>query len=202
MIVNDIEKMKAEFAAKLELAEKENAINEGIEGYILALSSYVGKVKEDGVKYSIVARIPYKSGVGFENPTIPQAKEVLDRFPMTQDILYDKKFSLPYVIHSSRSFGSRYGELSISWISGVYDMRITLRIDPFVEEFFTSRLRHTTSCENSTYTQIHTNRLYERPCVPEYNFKKEHNKYYGGVRLLTDRDEILRIIDFIKNYKA
>lgn len=201
MLVNDIEKMKAEFAAKLDLAEKENAINKGIEGYILHLSSY-GKRRPNGCFFSICMRVPYEPLVGFREPTITQVAEVLNKFPQTKDTIYDKEFNLPYVIHSSRGYGDRYGQLSIDWISDNYEVRATMEITEPLMEFFITKLRHVTDSECSTYTSIHINKAYERPCVPEYNFKKEHKKYHGGVRLLTDREEILRIIDFIKNYKA
>lgn len=192
---NDIEKMRAELEETIRLAELENKLNEGVEGYELHLSK--------DSKYRIWVRIPYDTRTGFNEPSIEHMAEVLRNYPKTEDIVYDRRYNLPYVIHARRGYGDRYGTLSLSWISGEYEVRGSLKIDgsDFYEEFFKSiRHRQTTSCENSTYTSIHEGGLIGKDIVPEYNFKAEQKCYYGGVRLLIDVDEIERLIEFIKRY--
>lgn len=192
---NDIEKMRAELEETIRLAELENKLNEGVEGYELHLSK--------DSKYRILVRIPYDTRTGFNEPSIEHMAEVLRNYPKTEDIVYDRRYNLPYVIHARRGYGDRYGTLSLSWISGEYEVRGSLKIDgsDFYEEFFKSiRHRQTTSSENATYTSIHEGGLIGKNIVPEYNFKAEQKCYYGGVRLLIDVDEAERLIEFIKKH--
>ena len=194
---NDIEKMKAEFAEKLELAELENKLSEGLKGYSIS----VRKTNTPGCKYSIYTTMDYVSGRGFVEPTLTMGKEMLERFPMTQDTLYDRKVNLPYVIHSRKSYGDKFAELGVRWISNEYEVRMTLKIDDLLrEEFFNVKHRCPVDSEVSTYTSIHTGHLIGKDFIPVYDFKKEHQKYHGGVRLLLDKEEISRIIEFIKIY--
>lgn len=196
---NDIERMKAAFAEQLELAEKENELSEGLQNYSIC----VGKTNVQGCKYRIWMSMSYVSGVGFAEPTLAMGKEMLERFPMTKNTLYDKKLDLPYVIHSQNSYGDRYAELTIKWISGEYEVGACLKIDAQLrEEFFNVSRRCAVDSEVSTYTSLHSEHLIGKPCILVYDFKKEHVKYHGGVRLLTDRDEIARIIDFIKSWQS
>lgn len=192
---NDIEKMKAEFAEKLELAELENKLSEGLKGYSISAC----KTNIPGCKYSIWVSMDYVSGVGFAEPTLAMGKEMLERFPMTQEILYDRKFYFPYAIVSQKSYGDKFAELGVRWISNEYEVRMTLKIDDRLrEEFFNVKRRCPVDSEVSTYTSIHTSHLIGKDVIPVYDFKKGHLKYYGGVRLLLDREEISRIIEFIK----
>lgn len=192
MLVNDIEKMKAEFEEKLALAIKENELNADINGYQLKLDEY------NRVSWGVV----YKSGVGFVTPTLAQVADILSRFPMTKNTLYDKAVEMPYVIHSSNSYGDRNPEMSIRWISGEYEVRISLPIyDELCKEFFKISTRWTTDSENSAYASIqHYDERGCRRCysVRVFNFLKSQKNYYGGVNLLTDIDEINRIINYIK----
>lgn len=193
---NDIEKMKAEFAEKLELAELENKLSDGLKGYSISAN----KTRTPGCRYSIFMSMPYVSGRGFVEPTLTMGKEMLERFPMTQETLYDRKFYLPYAIVSQKSYGDKFAELGVSWISNEYEVRITLKIDDRLrEEFFNVKRRCPVDSEVSTYTSIHTGHLIGKDVIPVYDFKKEHLKYHGGVRLLLDREEISRIIEFIKS---
>lgn len=192
---NDIEKMKAEFAEKLELAELENKLSDGLKGYSISAN----KTRTPGCRYSIYMSMSYVLGQGFVEPTLAMGKEMLERFPMTQETLYNKKFNLPYVIHSQKGYGDKFAELNVNWVSGEYKVRMTLKIDDRLrEEFFIVSHRYPVESEVSTYTSIHTNHLFDKAFIPVYDFKKEHLKYHGGVRLLLDREEILRVIDFIK----
>lgn len=192
MLVNDIEKMKAEFEEKLALAIKENELNKDIDGYALSLD-----------KYNCVHwKVEYRSGVGFVNPTLPQVADILKRFPMTKHTLYDKSIELPYVIHSRNSYGDRTPEMSIKWLSGEYELYISLPIDDeLCKEFFRISTRETTNCENSTFASIQHYDERGRRCrynVWVFYFLKSQKRYYGGVNLLTDIDEINRIINYIK----
>jgi hypothetical protein len=192
MLVNDIAKMKAEFEEKLALAIKENELNEGIDGYQLRLDKY------NGVSWGVV----YKSGVGFVTPTLAQVGDILTRFPMTKNSLHNKICEVPYVIRSRNSYGSREPEMSIEWISGEHEVCISLPIDDeLCKEFFKISTRETTDCENSTYASIqHYDELGRRRyySVSVFNFLKSQKRYHGGVNLLTDIDEINRIINYIK----
>lgn len=193
---NDIEKMKAEFAEKLELAELENKLSEGLKGY--SISAH--KTNTPGCKYSIWSSMDYVSGRGFMEPTLAMGKEMLERFPMTQDTLYDRKVNLPYVIHTQKGYGDKFAELTIRWVSGEYEVHITLKVDDFLKEgFFNVNHRCPVDAEVSTYTSIHTGHLYDKAFIPVYDFKKSQMRYYGGVRLLLDKEEISRIIEFIKS---
>lgn len=197
-MVNDIEKMKAEFAMKLELAELENKLSEGLEGY----SIYVRELRPrtSGCKYAISMRMPYVPGQGFAEPTLAMGKEMLERFPMTQDTLYDRKVNLPYAIHTRKGYGDKFGELTVWWVSGEYEVRITLKVDDFLKEgFFNVNHRCPIDSEVSTYTSIIINQLYGKAVIPVYDFKKSQMRYHGGVRLLLDKEEIMRIIEFIKS---
>lgn len=192
---NDIEKMKAEFAENLELAELENKLSEGLKGYSIS----VRKTNTLRCKYSIWTSMDYVSGIGFAEPTLAMGKEMLERFPMTQEILYDRKFYLPYVLHSQKGYGDKFAELTVKWVSGEYEVRMTLKIDDRLrEEFFNVTHRCPVDSEVSTYTSIHTSHLIGKDVIPVYDFKKSQMRYYGGARLLLDREEISRIIEFIK----
>ena len=192
MLVNDIAKIKAEFEERLALAIKENELNEGIDGYQLTLD------KHNRVGWGVV----YKSGVGFVTPTLAQVADILTRFPMTKNTLYDKTCELPYVIHSRNSYGNRTPEMSIKWLSGEYELYISLPIDDeLCKEFFKISTRETTDCENSTYASIQHYDERGNRCrynVRVFNFLKSQKCYYGGVNLLIDIDEINRIINYIK----
>lgn len=193
MLVNDIAKMKAEFKERLALAIKENELNEGIDGYHLKLDKY------NRVSWGVV----YKSGLGFVTPTLSQVADILTRFPMTKNTLYDNKtLDLPYVIHSSNSYGGGDPEMSIMWISGDYEVYIPLPIDDeLCKEFFKISTRETTDTENSTYASIQRydeRGRYRRYYVTVFDFLKSQKHYHGGVNLLTDIDEINRIINYIK----
>lgn len=192
---NDIEKMKAEFEEKLRMAELENKLNEGVEGYELHLSK--------DSKYRILVRLPYDTRTGFNEPSIEHMAEVLRNYPKTEDIVYDRKYNLPYVIHARRGYGDRYGTLSLSWNSGEYVVRGSLQIDgtDLYDEFFEPvTLRPTTNSENSTYTSIHEAGLIGSYVVPVYDFKAEQKSFYGGVNLLIDATEAERLIEFIKKH--
>lgn len=190
-MINDIEKMQSEFNEKIAIAKKENELNEGIMGdFQLKILS----------KDTVHVWKPYKTGVGFDNPTIKDVKEVLNKFPPTKDILYDKKLILPYIITSSRRYSDKCGELSINWCWENYKFYASVNIDDFVADFFNVSSRETDDCENSTYASIQRFDERGRRCVyrvPVYDFKKEQFSYYGGVRVLTDKQEIYRIIEFI-----
>lgn len=199
---NDIEKMRAEFEEKIRLAELENKLNEGVEGYEIHVNDKI--VKDAPYSYWINVRIPYKPRVGFVEPSISDVADVLKRFQNTRDTVYDNRWSLPFVVHARRSYGDRYGILSLSWISGEYQVNCSLQIDgsDLYDEFFRNiSFRPTTSSEDSTYVSIHQSRAEKIcPVVPEYNFKAEQKCYYGGVKLLIDLDEIERLIEFIKKH--
>lgn len=194
-MVNDIEKMKAEFAKKLEQAELENKLSEGLKGFSIS----VGGTNVPGCSHSLWMRMPYISGQGFADPTLAMGKEMLERFPMTQDTLYDRKFNLPYVVHSRKSYGDRFAELTVGWISNEYNVRVTLMARDFLcGDFFNIRKRCPVDTEVSTYVAITQNGLVGRDVIDVYDFKKKQQAYYGGVRLLLDKDEIMRVVEFIK----
>lgn len=157
------------------------------------------KTNTPGCKYSIWTNMDYVSGRGFAEPTLAMGKEMLERFPMTQETLYDRKFYLPYAIVSQKGYGDKFAELGVRWISNEYEVRMTLKIDDLLrEEFFNVKRRCPVDSEVSTYTSIHTSHLIGKDFIPVHDFKKGHLKYYGGVRLLLDKEEISRIIEFIK----
>lgn len=190
MKLNDIEKMRREFDEKLANAIKENELNEGIEGYELRIN-----------KGTIMMHKSYISGV--VSPSREQISEVLRKFPMTEATLYDKKYELPYVIHSSQHYGDKCGKLSIQWKYNEYTICVSMDIDKeIINEFFNVSKRETVDSENTTYASIQQYDKRGQICryyVPVYNFKQQQQKYYGGTNLLLDEEEIFRIVDYINN---
>ena len=200
---NDIEKMRIEFDEKIKLAIIENELSEGCNGYYFNVVKNTGRNKT--AEYRIWASTPYKSGVGFTKLNKKQVAEILKRFPMTGKTKYDGDEEYDYIIHSQNSYGSREAELSICWQSGDYEVDVTMSLDEnkdISDEFFTIGTRETVETENSTYASIQRYNSHGHECryyVRVFDFKKKQKRYYGGVRLLTDNEEIARLIDYIKN---
>ena len=190
---NDIEKMKREFAEKLRIAEEENKLNEGISEYQISIMD----------NNRLWINMPYKSCVGFEEPTIKHFKEVFEKFPRTDDIIYNN-LKLPFVCYTTCGYRDT-PKLTIQWKHNDYTIDISLKINKeLIDNFFVVGSRNTTSAENSTYTSIHYNDNHSAK-VNVYYFKNENGSrigteqisYYGGNNLLTDTNEITRIINFL-----
>lgn len=195
---NDIEKMKQELAEKLEIAELENELSEGCEGYYFCVSKK--GIYNRGAEFYIHVSLPLFSE--HSAPTLQQVREVLGKFPVTQMTTHEGVCT-NYLMNTSRHFGDKYGRLSILWQSGKYEVSVSLDIDAnkkMKDEFFRISRRETVESENSTYASIQRYDAYGRYIyhhVPVYDFKAKQKCFYGGHRLLADNNESQRIIDYI-----
>lgn len=195
---HDIEKIKREFTERLAIAELENKLNEGCEGYYFHATKR-GIYNRDAEFYIHVSLPSFSE---HSAPTLQQVREVLGKFPVTQMTTHEGVCT-NYLMNTSRHFGDKYGQLSILWQSGKYEVSVSLDIDTNKEmkdEFFRINKRETVESENSTYASIQRydkQGNYLRYSVPVYDFKKKQKCFYGGHRLLEDNEEVQRIIDYI-----
>ena len=188
-MIHNIEQLRADFEKKIAICIKENELNKDLKGYYY-------KIFDDNTIH--FCNEDWKE----KYPTIDNVYETLLKFPKTNNILYDNKFNLPYVIHSSRSYGDKCGEISLQWQSGEYKIYLVIKIDEEISNnFFKVRERPVNDCESSTYASIqHYDEFGHKLIykVPQYDFLCEQKHYYGGTNLLLDNNEIMRFIEYIK----
>jgi hypothetical protein len=187
-MIHDIEKMRADFEKKIEICIKENELNKGLKGYYY-------QIYDDTIHF-------HNEDIMKRYASIENVYETLLKFPKTNNILYDNKFNLPYVIHSSRSYGDKCGNISLQWQSGEYKIYIDIEItDEIINNFFKVNTRPVNDCESSTYASIqHYNEFGHKQIykVPQYDFLCEQKRYYGGTNLLLDNNEIMRFMEYIE----
>jgi hypothetical protein len=211
--MQDIAKMKADFAKQIEMAELENSINSKLlaslpNGYEIFLLEATGKKAEDrGIKYDLHTSIPVYSPHTKYNPAelLKVCAYLLKEYPVTQKV-DDREYGGPhdYIIGSHRGFNSPCGELSVRWLSGEFECYITLPIEGagLLGFFKEGQTRPATDIELDVYTSVRDADPQGRPLrysIKEYNFKASQVVFYGGHRTLTDDAEIQRIIDNIKS---
>lgn len=187
--MKDIEAIRKKFEEEIRLAELANDFERkfGIEPITFSMRDYdVISVKCD-------------------NKT---AASVLNGIEPTEEILLNSGYTFKeecrnmYKIMTSRGYSDRCSTMEVSFKCGniEYDLHIEIDGNEPLSDFFTNSMRPIVDPELSTYHPIKydgtLNRGMKIPCM-KFKCGKTAN-YYGGVQVLTDADEIKKIIEHLK----
>ena len=152
-VMNDIEKMKAEFAEKLRIAQLENdemARNGGI------------PVSVNGESYRKNGKTALGLGGILKGLSTKQVHDILQTYPWTEDIDTHVGTSgytkLPYDMYVLNG-PNQTDRLAVNYISGDYEISFYMKIDtqdPDVMQFFDRKTRHLSDSEFSTYYKVKT----------------------------------------------
>lgn len=198
----DIEKLKAEFEAKIKNAEESNSILDILGDYSLNVSidniSYLQKGKK-------ALRIRPQEILG--KLTIQQVGVVLSKFPSTEKVrergVDGKDVWLDYKLSTERRYGSSFTELHIWYISGEYDISICFPIELYNElnGCFLDSSRKVEQSEITTYYIVSKPHMKSKDVtVPMKVFAKgEYVKYVGGNVHSVTQWAIDDIIELIKS---
>lgn len=205
----DIEKMKAEFEAKLESAQLSNELEKvvGIETTLLDTS-----YSSHGTKHMASYGFGCNRGQYFDKdtqyPTIQDAARLLNMFEPTKDWEdRDHNWHGPYRLSTGRSYSDNFGYFEIQWIHHEIDFSFYLRIEAYdyLIGLFDILHRRIVDSELSTYHPVNSKGLLNCDMtIPCYRFKNIPSDrqvcYYRGGYALYDNEKAAEIIGFIKSY--
>lgn len=199
--MKDLEKMKADFAKKLEMAKVENEMEErfGIHFQVLDM------LRGDGLR--IIARGEGQYGLSVDHITPHEAACLLCAFDADTEQPLDASATNPrgtvrglYHVRAERGFRSSFTLLRVEWLHGGNNYEIGLKIDgeEMLEKFFVNSTRKMDSSERETYKPTRRGHIVRELDLPIKRFICSHISYSGGYQSATDLAVINDIIETIK----
>jgi hypothetical protein len=136
--MNDIEKMRQEFEQKVKYAQIENEMNEKLKGDSVEMHIYGNSFGKNKDKLHVgFWGVNEKNWNNDLNPR--QIGAIMTNFPVTEQVQVESVqqgtiAQVDYKMHTERSLHMNYTQLNIDWISGEYDIRVSMKIDSFLKD--------------------------------------------------------------------